>query len=66
MKLRKLAINNAPCRHFWVGNSKDFETNTLQSPVIAKYSEKKKSLNFGPKMPGLGSFGMAFGNNIIF
>ena len=42
-----------------------FEISSLTIYFIAKVDAKKKSLNFEPKMPDLGIFGLEFENNFV-
>ena len=38
---------------------------SLEFDQLQNFSEKQKCLNLGPKMPGLGNFGLEFENNIV-
>ena len=68
IKILKFSTKNAWCGYFWARILKNYCHIWNQHPricLIAKFHEKWKCLNLGPKMPYLGIFGLEFEKNIV-
>ena len=68
IKILKFGIKNVRFLYFGAGIWKYYFYIWNQRTLIclvAKFGTKRKSLNLGPKMPDLYTFGLEFGNNFV-